>query len=112
MSRRLPIAAPTHLGVIALTALILALPLLLGALALGTGGLPHEGLHAANTHDVSAAALDRMERYLHGDLNVALAAPSPVGVVTTPDARGCGSPPAGHEPAAAFPAAATAELRL
>jgi hypothetical protein len=64
---------PALAGLVAVIAVVVALPLLLSVLALGTGGLPHEaGLRAATTHDTSLAALDRVDRYLHGDLTVML----------------------------------------
>jgi hypothetical protein len=101
-----------HLCVAALALLLLALPLLLGAVALETVGLPHEGLAAATTRDVSAAALDRLERYLHGDLSVALEALSVAALADRPDAedgRARGSAP---EHLGAFPAPASVTLRL
>jgi hypothetical protein len=75
--------APRALAGVTLAALLLlALPVLLSVLALGTGGLAHEaGLQAAATHDTSLAALDRVDRFLQGDLTVTLApaadAPAP-----------------------------------
>jgi hypothetical protein len=67
-------ARPALAGIAVVVAVVVALPLLLSVLALGPGGLPHEaGLHAASTHDTSLAALDRVDRYLHGDLSVVLA---------------------------------------
>jgi hypothetical protein len=63
-----------EVGVTLAVLLVLALPLLLAAFTLGTGGLPHDAsLQAARAHDVSLAAMDRVDRFLHGDLNVSLA---------------------------------------
>jgi hypothetical protein len=97
---------------VALALLLLALPLLLGALALGTGGLPHEGLEAASTRDVSAAALDRIERYLHGDLSVALAALALEGRNAPPVPRTGVAPQSADAPVASFPSPALTERRL
>lgn len=61
------------LAVAALAALVVAVPLLLAVLTLAPGGLPHEGrLETASSHDVSLAALDRIDRYLQGALSVGL----------------------------------------
>ena len=73
MSRATPPAPRALAGALAVVVVLLALPLLLAAVTVGTGGLAHEaGLHAA-THDTSLAALHRVDRFLHGDLTVTLA---------------------------------------
>lgn len=61
------------LAVAALAALVVAVPLLLAVLTLAPGGLPHEcRLETASSHDVSLAALDRIDRFLQGALSVGL----------------------------------------
>ena len=75
--RRAPTAGRVTCGVAALALLVLVLPLLGAALALGPGGLPHESAFQAHAgHDVSAAALEQIDRWLHGDLAVLPAAPA------------------------------------
>jgi hypothetical protein len=107
-----PARTQAHLGVVALALLLLALPLLLGALALGTGGLPHEGLEAASTRDVSAAALDRIERYLSGDLSVALAALAVERREAPPGGRGGVAPESADAHVVSSPSSALTERRL
>jgi hypothetical protein len=110
-----PRPAPRALaGALAVVVVLLALPLLLAAVTVGTGGLAHEaGLHAA-THDTSLAALHRVDRFLHGDLTVTLApafeAPAP-----PPAPPACASGqhvPVRTERAPAGLAAAESERRL
>jgi hypothetical protein len=95
-----PVASPARAkaGVLLAVLLVLALPLLLATLTVGMGGLPHDaGLQAARAHDVSLAALHRADRFLHGDLRVALA---PALLVATLDAVLDAAPPPDPRPAA------------
>jgi hypothetical protein len=113
MTRTTPPAPRALAGALAVIVVLLALPLLLAAVTVGTGGLAHEaGLHAA-THDTSLAALHRVDRFLHGDLTVTLApAFEAHAAPPAPPANADGSEPATRAQAPAGRAAAESERRL
>lgn len=109
--RRVPARRRVGFGVAAVALLVLALPLLGAALVLGPGGLPHEAaFHADASHDVSAAALDHLDRWLHGGLVVAL---DPLTLAAAPAAvRATVAPEAASAPTGAGVRAAESERRL
>lgn len=117
-----PAAASTRraeFGVTLAVLLVLALPLLLAALTLGMGGLPHDaGLQAARAQDASLAALDRADRFLQGDLKVSLSPALLVAILDElapppePPANAAGAPPLSLARVSAGRVAAEVALRL
>lgn len=113
MSAARPLSARrAHPVVVVLALLGLALPLLAALLAGGAGELPHETqARHAPTHELSSAALDRLERWLGGHLDVLLADLGP-GRLSPPSRSGLVAAPSARGAQAALPAPGEREQRL